>query len=59
MSWLNINQSLSSLKGQITNFASEVLSEGNSEDTVDNSSTTTSLVTELREKCREQELEVS
>ncbi|KAJ0170635.1 hypothetical protein K1T71_014006 [Dendrolimus kikuchii] len=59
MSWLNLNQSLSSLKGQITNFASEVLSEGNSEETVDNSSTINPLVIELQEKCQKQELEIA
>lgn len=59
MSWLNLNQSLNSLKGQITNFASEVLSEGPGEDTVDSSINKDSKVLELEEKCSKQELQVS
>lgn len=59
MSWLNLNQSLSSLKGQITNFASEVLSEGVTEEGDAESSRTESSAKELEEKCRNQELEVS
>ncbi|XP_045781136.1 thyroid receptor-interacting protein 11-like isoform X1 [Maniola jurtina] len=59
MSWLNLNQSLSSLKGQITNFATEVLSEGSAQDTEAESSRTESSVKELEEKCRNQELEIA
>lgn len=59
MSWLNINQSLNSLKGQITNFASEVLSEVPGPDSVDNAAGDVSSVKELEEKCHNQELEVS
>lgn len=59
MSWLNLNQSLSSLKGQITNFASEVLSEGVTEEGDAETSRTESSAKELEEKCRNQELEVS
>lgn len=33
MSWLNLNQSLSGLKGQFKNLANEVFSEGIVEDT--------------------------
>lgn len=33
MSWLNLNQSLSGLKGQFQNLANEVFSEGIVEDT--------------------------
>lgn len=33
MSWLNLNESLSNIKGQITNFASGVLAEGIVDDT--------------------------
>lgn len=28
MSWFNLNDSLNSIKGQITNFASDVLADG-------------------------------
>lgn len=59
MSWLNLNQSLNSLKGQITNFASEVLSEGVSPASGDEAATTDSSSTNLEEKCQKQELEVS
>lgn len=59
MSWLNLNQSLNSLKGQITNFASEVLSEANSEDTAADSTLANPLVTELENKCHTQELEIA
>lgn len=59
MSWLNLNQSLNSLKGQITNFASEVLSENPAQDIANDSSHGDSSVAELEEKCRNQELEVS
>jgi hypothetical protein len=59
MSWLNLNQSLSSLKGQITNFASEVLSEPSTEDVNSAGVNNDSKVTELEDKCRSRELEVS
>lgn len=58
MSWLNLNQSLNSLKGQITNFASEVLSEGVSADPGDEAANTDSFSKNLEEKCQKQELEV-
>ncbi|XP_037876051.1 thyroid receptor-interacting protein 11 [Bombyx mori] len=58
MSWLNLNQSLNSLKGQITNFASEVLSEGPGQDVADEASRTDNKVIELEEKCRLQEQEI-
>ncbi|RVE51900.1 hypothetical protein evm_003520 [Chilo suppressalis] len=59
MSWLNLNQSLSSLKGQITNFASEVLSEAPTEDTGTATVETDPNVKELEAKCRTQELEIA
>ncbi|CAH0598611.1 unnamed protein product [Chrysodeixis includens] len=59
MSWLNLNQSLNSLKGQITNFASEVLSENPAQDIANDSSHGDSSVAELEEKCRNQELEIA
>ncbi|XP_063630458.1 thyroid receptor-interacting protein 11 [Cydia splendana] len=59
MSWLNLNQSLNSLKGQITNFASEVLSEVPGQDTEDNAAATETSVKELEEKCHNQELEIA
>ena len=59
MSWLNLNQSLSSLKGQITNFATEVLSEGAEIATRDEPTGSGGDVKELEDKCRNQELEVS
>lgn len=59
MSWLNLNQSLNSLKGQITNFASEVLSEGVSPASGDEAATTDSSSKNLEEICEKQELEVS
>lgn len=58
MSWLNLNQSLNSLKGQITNFATEVLSEGSSTVSNDEQSKIDSVGKDLQEKCRNQELEV-
>lgn len=59
MSWLNLNESFNSLKGQITNFATEVLSEVPEQDTVDNASKNDSSALELEDRCRKQELEVS
>lgn len=59
MSWLNLNQSLNSLKGQITNFASEVLSEGVSPVSGDEAANTESSPKNLEEKCQQQELEVT
>ncbi|XP_073965940.1 LOW QUALITY PROTEIN: uncharacterized protein [Choristoneura fumiferana] len=59
MSWLNINQSLNSLKGQITNFASEVLSEVPGPESADNAAGGESSVKELEEKCHNQELEIA
>lgn len=59
MSWLNLNQSLSSLKGQITNFATEVLSEGIEPATSNEPSENEHIVKELEDKCHNQELEVS
>lgn len=59
MSWLNLNQSLNSLKGQITNFASEVLSESPTENISDVSANSDPHVKELQDKCHNQELEVS
>lgn len=59
MSWLNLNQSLSSLKGQITNFATEVLSEGTESSTRDEPSGTGTDFKDLEDKCHSQELEVS
>lgn len=58
MSWLNLNQSLNSIKGQITSFASEVLSEGPGQDSGDVSSPGNQELTLLQEKCKNQELEV-
>ncbi|CAG9133811.1 unnamed protein product [Plutella xylostella] len=58
MSWLNLNQSLNSLKGQITNFATEVLSEGVSEESGDNAIGSDERYKELEERCRQQELEI-
>lgn len=59
MSWLNLNQSLNSLKGQISNFATEVLSEGVAQSNSDEATRTESSVKDLEDKCRQQELEVS
>ncbi|XP_038217042.1 thyroid receptor-interacting protein 11-like [Zerene cesonia] len=59
MSWLNLNQSLSSLKGQITNFASEVLTEGVAVNNDEEPSRTDTLTKELEEKCQNQELEIA
>ncbi|KAL4707512.1 hypothetical protein ACJJTC_000264, partial [Scirpophaga incertulas] len=59
MAWLNLNQSLSSLKGQITNFASEVLSEPIGEGSTDVIEKEDSIVKELEDKCRSQELEIA
>ncbi|KAM3968617.1 LOW QUALITY PROTEIN: uncharacterized protein ACR2FA_012176 [Aphomia sociella] len=59
MSWLNLNQSLNSLKGQITNFASEVLSEPSVEDSDGAAVKDDTVVNELEEKCRQQELEIA
>ncbi|KAJ8705906.1 hypothetical protein PYW07_010683 [Mythimna separata] len=59
MSWLNLNHSLNSLKGQITNFASEVLSEGPAQDAANESLQGDSSEPELQEKCRNQELEIA
>lgn len=59
MSWLNLNQSLNNLKGQITTFASEVLSESPAEDSDVAIARDDSLIKELEEKCRLQELEIA
>uniref|UniRef100_A0A2A4K7U0 GRIP domain-containing protein n=2 Tax=Heliothis virescens TaxID=7102 RepID=A0A2A4K7U0_HELVI len=59
MSWLNLNNSLNSLKGQLTNFASEVLSESPAQDIANESLQEDSTVKELEEKCRNQELEIA
>lgn len=59
MSWLNLNQSFNSLKGQITTFATEVLSEVPGQDTVDEGLEPESPLSELQAKCQNQELEVS
>ncbi|CAG4980365.1 unnamed protein product [Colias eurytheme] len=59
MSWLNLNQSLSSLKGQITNFATEVLAEGGAVNNDEEPSRTETLSKELEEKCHNQELEIA
>lgn len=59
MSWLNLNQSLSSLKGQITNFATEVLSEGTETATRDEPTSNGGDVKELEDKCRNQDLEIA
>ncbi|XP_013184726.2 thyroid receptor-interacting protein 11 isoform X1 [Amyelois transitella] len=57
MSWLNLNQSLNSLKGQITSFATEVLSDVPVQDSDGSSSKSDAPVGDLVEKCRAQELE--
>ncbi|XP_075987960.1 uncharacterized protein LOC142984322 [Anticarsia gemmatalis] len=59
MSWLNLNQSLNSLKGQITNIASEVFSEAPVQEAGDDTSQKDSSVTELEDKCRNLELETA
>lgn len=59
MSWLNLNQSLNSLKGQITNIASEVFSESTVQEAGDDSLRKDPSVVELEEKCQNLELEVS
>ncbi|KOB77315.1 putative slender lobes protein [Operophtera brumata] len=59
MAWLNLNQSFNSLKGQITTFATEVLSEAPEQDTVDRAPHPESSLSELQAKCHNQELEVS
>lgn len=58
MSWLNLNESLNSLKGQITNFATEVLSEGVVQDPGVSPEGSDHLSKQLEEKCQNQELEV-
>lgn len=58
MSWLNLNQSLNSLKGQITSFASEVLSEAPAEESQVIPSTNHEELNVLQEKCCQQELEI-
>ncbi|CAK1549153.1 unnamed protein product [Leptosia nina] len=59
MSWLNLNQSLSSIKGQITNFASEVLTEAVAPINEDVTSENVALTDELETKCHNQELEIA
>lgn len=59
MSWLNLNQSLNNLKGQITNIASEVFSESTVQEAGDDSLRKDPSVVELEEKCQNLELEVS
>lgn len=59
MSWLNLNQSLNSLKGQITNFATEVLSEGVVQNPDENPTASDQGLKDLEEKCQKQELEVT
>ncbi|KPJ14837.1 hypothetical protein RR48_04322 [Papilio machaon] len=59
MSWLNLNQSFNSLKGQITNFASEVLSENTTEDADSEETGINSPLKELEEKCNTQQLEIA
>lgn len=58
MSWLNLNQSLNSIKGQITNFATEVLTETVGPHNVDETSGSNTITIDLQEKCQKQELEV-
>ncbi|CAB3245250.1 unnamed protein product [Arctia plantaginis] len=57
MSWLNLNQSLNSLKGQITNIASEVFSESTVQEAGDDSLRKDPSVVGLEEKCQNLELE--
>ncbi|CAK1594890.1 unnamed protein product [Parnassius mnemosyne] len=59
MSWLNLNQSFSSLKGQITNFASEVLSENTEQDVDEEASRTSASLKELQDQCLSQQLEIT
>lgn len=59
MAWLNLNQSFNSLKGQITNFATEVLSEVPGQESGDEAAIPESSISQLQEKCHNQELEVS
>lgn len=59
MSWLNLNQSFNSLKGQITNFATEVLSEDPGQAEEENASKPGPAASELEDRCHKQELEVS
>ncbi|CAH2061732.1 unnamed protein product, partial [Iphiclides podalirius] len=59
MSWLNLNQSFNSLKGQISNFASEVLSENTAQDIDTEDSGIGPSLKELQEKCHNQEQEIS
>jgi hypothetical protein len=56
MSWLNLNDSLNSLKGQISNFASNVLAD---EDQHTDASNINKDITELQKICTDQQEEVS
>ncbi|XP_047540993.1 thyroid receptor-interacting protein 11-like isoform X1 [Vanessa atalanta] len=57
MSWLNLNQSLNSLKGQITNFASEVLSESVVQANTEEATETETSAKDLEDKCHYLEAE--
>ncbi|XP_045540589.1 thyroid receptor-interacting protein 11 isoform X1 [Papilio machaon] len=59
MSWLNLNESFNSLKGQITNFASEVLSENTTDDADSEETGISSSLKELEDKCNTQQLEIA
>ncbi|XP_041985992.1 thyroid receptor-interacting protein 11-like [Aricia agestis] len=59
MSWLNLNQSLNSLKGQITNFATEVLNDGSGSAIAEEPSQSSPDVKILEDKCHTQELEIA
>ncbi|XP_047513867.1 thyroid receptor-interacting protein 11-like [Pieris napi] len=59
MSWLNLNQSLNSIKGQITNFATEVLTEAVAPLNEEEASRNDSITSDLQEKCEKQELEIA
>ncbi|KAJ8959395.1 hypothetical protein NQ318_022083 [Aromia moschata] len=52
MAWLNLNNSINTLKGQITNFASNVLAD-------EGPDITNKDVEELRNICIQQEIEIN
>jgi chromosome segregation ATPase len=56
MSWLNLNDSLNSLKGQISNFASNVLAD---EDQHTDASNINKDITELQKICTDQQEEIN
>nr|XP_023019708.1 uncharacterized protein LOC111508442 [Leptinotarsa decemlineata] len=54
MSWLNLNEGFNSLKGQLTNFASNVLADDDNEGTAEHNYD----YDKLKHLCAEQELQI-